>query len=354
MPALENNNNLERILIPKEDLTLKFSYKTPEKSYAYKDSEDQTIWQENCCSKLRELIACDLNSENRIFTIHHSTILDFGTVHSLIMKVDENLTLPGYLLVPNTIKHEVPVITVQGHGYVKGVLGINNDYHHGFGRELCMTGFVTLVPELRGFGAIVNLAASDNRKLIYYNWGELMAYTLVTDAFLKGYTLIGETINDLYAWASYLLDYTKQINYSVAGISYGGDLALILAALDKRVGKTFASGTLGSMNSIFEICYNAPAHCIPNILKYIDRLEIASCIAPRSLAVHYGELDVPSPQNFSASYNESAIPVFNESKYFYDKMGVKDNVRLIISPNLKHEMDNNALISYLQNIQEKL
>jgi cephalosporin-C deacetylase-like acetyl esterase len=340
---------MREILIPKEYLILKFKYKTPEKSYAYKDTENPVAWQKRCRAKLQELIACDLNIKDRTFKIHHTTKFDFGTVYSLIMYVDETLTLPGYLFVPVEIKHETPVLAIQGHAYdIKGILGIKDDYHHGFGMELCRAGFVTLVPEIRGFGSLVNLATHDDRKLIYYNWGELMAYTLVTDAFSKGYTLIGDTVNDLYAWGVYLCAYIKQDNYSVAGISYGGDLALILSALDERVAKTFASGTLGSMSPIFERCYNAPAHCVPNILKYMDRQEIASCTAPRSLCVHYGELDVPSPQNSSASYNKTAIPVFNAVKNFYEKMDAEDNIQLMISPNMEHEMDNHALINYFK------
>jgi cephalosporin-C deacetylase-like acetyl esterase len=351
MTVSENKKNINSILIPKEELILKYSYKLPEKSYAYKESEDPIIWQDKCLSKLQELIASDFNIEDRTYETHHTTITDFGTVNSLIMHINKNLSLPGYLLLPKIVKHEMPVIAVQGHAYdVRGILGIKDDYHHGFGKELCLAGFVTLVPELRGFGTIVNLAADDGRKLIYYNWGELMAYTLVTDAFIKGYTLVGDTINDLYAWGTYLLNYTKKKNYSVAGISYGGDLALILAALDKKIEKTFASGTLGSMEPIFETCYNAPAHCIPNILKYMDRQEIASCIAPRSLAVHYGELDKPSPQNSSAANNETAIIVYNKVKHFYEKLNGEDNIKLIITPNIKHEMDNNALINYMGNI----
>jgi len=321
----------------------------PKKAYEYKDSEDPVIWQDRCRAKLRELIACDFDTGDRAIEIHHTTKTDFGTVYSLIMRVDETLTLPGYLLVPDEVKHEIPVLAIQGHAYdVKGILGIVDDYHHGFGMELCRAGFIVLVPELRGFGTIVNLAADDNRKLIYYNWGELMAYTLVTDAFMKGYTLIGDTVSDLYAWASYLCGHAKQANYSVAGISYGGDLALVLAALDERVDNTFASGTLGSMTPIFDTCYNAPAHCVPNILKYMDRQEIASCIAPRPLAVHYGELDTPSPENSSAALNETAIPTFHEVKRFYGILNAEENIRLIISPDMKHEMNNAALIAYLQ------
>jgi len=348
MTDFETIANLKQILVPKADLKLRFSYKTPEKTMAYNDKEDQAEWQAKCRCKLRELIACDADVMDRNIQVHHTTKIEFATVYSLIMHVDDTLSLPGYLLVPDEIKCETPVLAIQGHAYdVKGILGLADDYHHGFGLELCRAGFVTLVPEIRGFGTMVNLAAHDERKLIYYNWGELMAYTLVTDAFMKGYTLIGDTISDLFAWSAYLRGYVKQEKYSVAGISYGGDLALILAALDDRADKTFASGTLGSMTPIFDTCYNAPAHCIPGILKYMDRQEIAQCIAPRALAVHYGELDAPSPDNSSAAYNETALPVFSRVSEFYRNMGAGEKAQLVISLNMKHEMDNHALIEFL-------
>jgi len=105
-------------------------------------------------------------------------------------------------------------------------------------------------------------------------------------------------------------------------------MSLILAALDMRVNKTFASGTLGSMSTIFDICCNAPAHCIPNILRYMDRQEIASCIAHRLLAVHYGELDVPSPENYSASYNETVVPSF-DGVNFYRKVKAHESADVL-------------------------
>jgi len=345
----KSNDDLKQMLIPKEDLTLKYAFDLPKKSYAYEASENPQEWQERCREKLKQLIVCDFNFDKREVKVHHTTNMDFGVVHSLIMQVSDNLSIPAYLFIPHEIKSEVAVIAVQGHGYVTGVLGITDDYHHGFGRELCRAGHVVLVPEIRGFGDIVDLSAHDEgRRLVYYNWGELMAFPLVTDAFLKGYTLIGDTVQDLYAWGTYLCEYTNQQNYAIAGISYGGDLALILAALDNRVEKTFASGTLGSMTTIFEKCYNAPAHCIPSILKYMDRQEIASCIAPRSLCVHYGELDVPSPENSSAAYNETAMPAYTGVENFFGVLNAKDKLQLVISPNMNHEMDNTALITYLE------
>ena len=339
-------SEIRKILIPKDDLILKYLYKTPDKSYAYKTHEDPVSWQIKCRGKLKELIACDFSFSKRPIATHHSTVIDSGTVHSLIMHVSENLSIPAYLFIPDEIKYETPVIAVQGHGDVKGVLGIHKDYHHGFGNELCRAGFVVLVPEMRAFGSLANLAAfTADRSLTY--WDKPTTYSMVIDAFQKGYTLIGDTVQDLFAWASYVCEYTSQPEYTIAGISYGGDLALILAALDCRVSKTFASGTLGSMVPIFDKCYNAPGHCIPNILKYMDRQEIASCIAPRSLCVHYGELDIPSPNNYSASYNETAIPAYNGVKDFYGLLGAVDNIQLVVSPDMGHEMDVSALINYL-------
>ena len=341
--------NLEQILIPKEDLTLKYAYKMPEKAYVYCDSEDPSAWQSRCRDKLKELIVCDFDFGEREIEVHHNTRIELGTVYSLIMHADETLSMPAYLFVPDEIKIKTPVIAIQGHGYVRGVLGLHDDYHHGFAVDLFRAGCVVLVPEIRGFGDLVNLSADvEKRGIVYYNWGELMAFTLVTDAFLKGYTLIGDTTQDLYAWGSYLCKRFGREKYALAGISYGGDLAVILAALDERVAKTFASGTLGSMKTIFEKCYNAPAHCVPGILKYMDRQEIASCIAPRSLCAHYGALDVPSPENSSAAYNETVMPAYDAVKRFYDICGAGDNLSLIISENMNHEMDNDALIAYMQ------
>jgi hypothetical protein len=49
----------------------------------------------------------------------------------------------------------------------------------------------------------------------------------------------------------------------------------------------------------------------------MDRQEIAMCLAPRLLCVHYGELDRPSPDNFSAAYNETAETAYKEVAKFY-------------------------------------
>ena len=249
--------------------------KTSGRLLEFKKSDEPLEWQKKCREKLKELFDSDSNLSERVINTHHTTTADYGKVHSLVMQVDETLSIPAYLFIPHITKSENPVIAIQGQSTL--------------GAELCRAGFVTLVPETREFS---------------------------------------DTIQDLYAWASYVCDFTKQQNYSVAGISHGSDLALVLSALDERANSVFVSGVQGSL------------HCVPNIMLYMDKKEISSCIAPRSLCLHYNEHDAPSPESLSTTYNGV--------RRFYSILGAANKLQLAISPKLDDEMDNSVLIDYMQ------
>ena len=61
---------MREILIPKEDLVLKYSYKMPEKLYGYKKSDNPLEWQGKCREKLKELIAGDFDFTKRVIETH--------------------------------------------------------------------------------------------------------------------------------------------------------------------------------------------------------------------------------------------------------------------------------------------
>jgi len=132
------------------------------------------------------------------------------------------------------------------------------------------------------------------------------------------------------------------------GISYGGDLALFYPVFSERVHRIFSSGSLGSFNLIFSRCYNAPAHCIPNILKWMDRSDVAGLNIPSPIMIHYGELDTPSETNYSASYNESVETSIQELKDIYRQMQAEDQIALYVTPDKQHEMDIEALLDFLK------
>ena len=305
-------------------------------------------WRKECRQKLAELLGFAPPSSataHRLRAIEHEGV----TIEAWIMKVNEALSMPAYLLLP---KSSTPgrraVMAIHGHGQVEPCLGWRDDYHHAFALRLAQAGHLVLCPELRGFGAMGDMAQSDEEHwLDYWRSDRGRQFTLVTDAFLYGQTLIGQTVEDLLRWEDWLAQ-LKDVNaLDVVGISYGGDLAITYPVFSKRVAKIYASGTMGSFAAIFARCYNAPAHCIPWILQWMDRSDIAGLNAPRSIRLHYGEYDRPGPRNASASYNETVEPALAELRAIYRAFGAEDRVSMQVTLGRWHEMDNDDLLAFL-------
>jgi hypothetical protein len=189
----------------------------------------------------------------------------------------------------------------------------------------------------------------EGRCLDYWKSRRGRQFTLISDAFLYGQTVIGQTIEDLLRWEMWLCNSRGVQTIDVAGISYGGDLALTYPVFSDNVRRIYASGTLGSFSAIFSRCYNAPAHCIPGILNWMDRSDIAGLNAPRPIRLHYGEKDTPGPNNNSASYNETVEPSLAELRAIYRAFGAEQQISLHVTPGRWHEMDNRDLLNFLTN-----
>jgi dienelactone hydrolase len=274
-------------------------------------------------------------------------------IQALVMQVNDDLSIPAYLLVPEAVRAPASaVIAIHGHGDIEPCLGARDDYHHQFALKLAQAGHLVLCPEIRGFGVLSDMAADRaGHRLDYWNRAQRVndrQFTLVTDALIKGETLVGETVVDLLRWEDYLARQHGIRTVRVAGISYGGDLALVYPVFSSRVERIFASGTFGSFAPIFSRCYNAPAHCIPNILRWMDRADIAGLNAPRPLALHYGERDQPSRTNYSAAYNETVPEALRQLRKIYAAAGAEEKVQLIVSPGKGHEMDVEALLAFMK------
>jgi dienelactone hydrolase len=339
----------EAFLIQLGDLNLAFEYPSGERRLSFqRHAQDPHGWREVCARKLAELLNARQPPPCEVRVLRTARV---GGVEmlALLMRVDATLTIPAYLLVPDRPHDPASaVMAIHGHGEVEPCIGLRDDYHHQFALVLAQAGHTVLCPELRGFGTLQNLAAGlPGHRLDYWDWGSHMAYSLVTDAFQHGRTLIGDTVEDLLRWEDWLARDRSIKRVHVAGISYGGDLALCYPVFSARVDRIFASGTLGSFSTIFSRCYNAPAHCVPNVLAWMDRTDIAGLNVPRPLALHYGALDVPGDGNYSASYNETVEPSLRELREIYTAFGATDQVRLIVTLGKGHEMDNEALLAFM-------
>lgn len=325
-----------------EELTLRHRNRPGRRQLGYAESGlDFASWRSVAADKLRELLAVEALAPGPVNELRR-TVIEGVEIVALVMRVSDELSIPAYLLGPSDGS---PVIAVHGHGEVEPCIGVGaEDYHHRFALRLAQAGHRVLCPELRGFGALRDLAAHlDGETLSYWRWGEHMTYPLVTDGLLRGRTMMGDTIGDLLRWEAWL----GADAVDVVGISWGGDLACAYPVFSERVRRIFASGTLGSLAAVFAVAANAPAHCVPGLLDWFDRADIAGLNAPRPIAIHYGELDTPGPDNGSASYNSSVPDSIAELREIYAAVGADGAVELIVSPGLHHELDIDAVLEFL-------
>jgi dienelactone hydrolase len=337
-------------LIKSSELTLRFSYPAGARRLSFVNNTrlDSELWRERCKAKLIQLLNFEAPKPCTVRELRR-TERDGISFRAMVMQVSDNLSVPAYLLVPGKDTHPgLAVMAIQGHGEVEPLIGVREEPHHKFALELAGAGYLTLAPAIRGFGVLSDLALGrDGYRLDYWPQQKYRQFTLATDSFLKGKPLIGTTVEDLLRWEDWLAREMRIKSLHSAGLSYGGDLALLYPVFSKRVDRIFASGTFGSFAPIFERCYNAPAHCIPGVLEWMDRSDIAGLNAPRPIALHYGELDVPSPTNASAAYNETVLAAVTELKAIYAQTNAEAKVRLLVSKGKGHEMDIATMLAFL-------
>jgi dienelactone hydrolase len=304
-------------------------------------------WRVQCRAKLRELLGPEAPTAGPVRQLRRRE-RDGILYRALVMDAGASLTLPAYLLEPAQGARLSAVMALHGHGQVEQVIGYFDDPHRRFGLELARAGHLVLCPALRGFGPLADMSPDrPGDRLDYWTHKPVRQFTLVTDAFLYGETLIGETVADLLGWEAWLCSSRGLTELDVAGFSYGGDLAIAYAAFSNRIRKIFASGSFSSYVFTFRRCYNAPALGIPAILQWMDRSDIAGLNAPRPIMLHYGERDRPAPDNYAAAYNESVPAALGELRAIYRAFGAEGHVHSVVSPGLGHEVDVSLLRSFL-------
>ena len=331
------------------DAVLRLKHGNGARTLSFKAGIDFPAWRKCTLDTLSDLLGIDAKRTSYDVVVLRKHEVDGVIISVVQMRINDDVYIPAYFLEPKKRTGHFPVMAIHGHGEAEACIGLRQDYHHGFALFLAQNGYTVLCPELRGFGVLKDMARDiDGAKLDYWNWGGHMAYSLVSEANLHGKPLIGQTVEDLLAWEDWLLGQCEATQVHVTGISYGGDLALLYPTFSHRTRSIFASGTLGSFSVIFSRCYNAPAHTIPAVLKFMDRSDIAGLNAPTPIAIHYGDLDQPSPKNHSASFNQSVPQSMKELQSIYAAAGAQSEPQLLVTAGKGHEMDNAQLLAFIQ------
>jgi pimeloyl-ACP methyl ester carboxylesterase len=213
----------------------------------------------------------------------------------LLLTADGHPPLPVYLLLPKGAKGKRPaILALHGHGAhghhpvagrddLPGVADAIKNSNYDYGRQLVKEGYVVAVPCLTPFGDRLGKSAGKT---------DACADTFIRMSLL-GKTLMAENLRDCL-WSIDLLAGRAEVDpdrIGCVGLSYGGRMTMLTAALEPRVKVCVISGALNMMQERISKPYSCGAQIIPGLLQYGDVPEIASLIAPRVCVWEVGSQD---------------------------------------------------------------
>lgn len=253
----------------------------------------------------------------------------------VIINADEYMAIPCYVLIPANRKpgERLPAIVCShGHGpYGKDpVAGVRGDQMHSaeiskmnynYAEQMAKEGFVTIAPDLRGFGERREYieATSSGRDLCNIN-------------FIKGalFGIYPMTLNifDITRCVDYLqtLDEVDPDRIGMMGLSYGGTITTFATAVEPRIK---AADIIGYVNPFSAFAIQNANFCgsqiVPNLYKYFDTYDIAGLIAPRPLLLEMGLFDHCFPY-------KDLHRGYLGTKEIYDAAGIPDLLHTDIHP----------------------
>jgi dienelactone hydrolase len=260
-------------------------------------AEDCRKWQRDFAAKLRSLLGPHAPPTKWKTVSRRAADLDDHRREELLLEADGHPPLPVYLLLPHKKRKPGPgILALHGHGPfghhpvagrddLRGVADPIKASHYDYGRQLVRRGYVVAVPCLTPFGDRLGDRTA-------YGKQDPCAVTFVRLQLL-GKVLMAENLRDCL-WALELLARHPRVDAArlgCVGLSYGGRMAMLTAALEPRVRAAVVSGALNVMQERIAHPYSCGAQVIPGLLQYGDVPEIGSLIAPRLAVWEVGKRD---------------------------------------------------------------
>lgn len=275
-------------------------------------------------------------SEERQLSIAEADLYNLKVDHIVLKAGIVNLTFNAYIVHPSAQNdlNKIGVVAIHGHySSAEKLVGLGKeDYGRRLAIHLAQKGFTVIVPNVTSAPEI-NEAISAN-------------------AFIYGYTLHGLMTQFVLSSAEYLRTHCQVGQVGVYGISNGGFLALISAAVDPRLSFVVVSGMLSPIYERFLRNPNAEPLRYYNYFQgpfwmEFDIRQLASLIVPRILIFEVGESDKIVKNWWKQEY-DALLDI-------YKKLKIESRLGVVLYKGW-HEIPENhgadALIAKIQNHPE--
>lgn len=259
-----------------------------------------SAWQEQARTKLMELLGPFPQKVPLCPDQEEPVQCDGYTLSRVVFDSEENLSVPCRLLVPDAASAINPlpaILCSHGHGafgkdpvaglaptaaHQADIDAMNYDY----ARQMARHGYVTMVPDLRGFGErSLDTGMVDGHDICDMNYvkGSLM-----------GIFPLAGNIWDMMCCLDFLqtLPYVDADRMGMMGLSQGGTMAAFTAAVEARIK---AADIIGYVNPFAGFGIDRGNFCgsqvLPGLYAWLDTHDIAGLIAPRPLLMEMGKND---------------------------------------------------------------
>ncbi len=261
-------------------------------------AEECRAWQTRFLAKLEELLGDHRPPSDWEARLEESIEFDDHVRESLAVSADGFPELPIHLLTPkgSFATPRPGIVALHGHGpygndpvagvettpgHIRSIRSANYD----FGRQLVRKGYVVAAPCLTPFGRRLDSSEA-------YGGTDACAVSFVRMQLL-GKNLMSENLRDA-RWAFEFLARRRAVDagrIGCVGLSYGGRMTMLAAAVEPRIRVAVISGALNVMQERIRGRYSCGAQVIPGLLQFGDVPEIAGLIAPRPAVWEVGKRD---------------------------------------------------------------
>ena len=287
-------------------LRLVLQEQRPERPFPDGGSRDEvSAWQQHVIDAIRARAEISGDPPQHVpVTILEST--EIGAVRRSFVRFtsDDGTSIPAYVHEPIEGGTFGGVLVVPGHGSgIRATAGLISDYQHGAALELAKHGYVTLTPELRGFGFLTADGASTHRAVAF---AALEAGSFYKAAIVRDLRL---ALTVLQQW-----DRIDPSRLAVAGTSLGAEIAVLLGVVDSRprviLSHSYggASGPVRVAEWVTDETRQTPhgCHTIPGINRIVWHEDWFRLLAPRAVLVARGATDMTrSPDAFRRAVGDA-------------------------------------------------